>query len=263
VTVRRSLKFRVQVASAVVFLGHAAGLCLLLPHLYARHLEEDLRSRADTLARSVACLFAGTDERASATRLPDQFVEWLAAESGVAGIALLDGSGNVIDGWPSEGAAWTLSVERDLGEEGSRRRYLGTATVPESPGPASEIVVRMATDGYVQERGNVRWLFASIFLLTGAMLLVLMKYLGRTVLLPIAEIRRAAENLADGEAEVNVPVSGDWEIAELGTFIRTLGLNRSRSRVFMPPDVKALQRLVRKEGTAPEERESESAPADE
>ncbi len=208
----------------------------MLPKAYEHQAREDLRDRTLTAATGLVSLVSARTAAASETMAPlDGLEPWLQSQPDLESALVLTTDGTVIDRWPSDGPAWSDGgIPAGQVQEG-RSFYVASVPAPLAGGELVHMLVRTSADDLVRDLENVRWLFSSIFLLGGAAFLVLAKYLTQTILEPLENIRRAAQNLADGEPLVNIPEDGDDEIVELGGFIRTLGNNRRHSRILNIP----------------------------
>ncbi len=221
-------------------------VCLVLPTAYEIHARSLLVDRAQSLAQGAAVVFSDPDRDIDTSGFDDISV-FLGSDSTFEVIAIVDESGTVLARWPEKASSLGATV---VPTDGPRRNLTfapGTQAISNADPPRS-VHVRLSTRELVLDLENVRWLFASIFLFTSVVFFVLTTYLSRSILNPLQEIGRAARNLADGEPVVTVPVTGDREIDELGSFISKLGENRRRSRVMMSP-MAVLSSQKRRENT--------------
>lgn len=224
---------RVLAASALAFVGLTAMICMVLPHAYETHAREQFRTTAKSLARGIC--FQLQDPMALEEEVSlEGLASWFVAHPALDACLLLDESGAVIDRWPANAPGWSDDVPGATTVE-TKRNTTAFQPLVENGDRARTIAVRLSTDGLIHDLENTRWLFASIFLFTSGVFFVLAKYLTSTILNPLEQIGRAAQNLADGEPVVVVPKTGDREIDELGAFISKLGENRRHSRVMESP----------------------------
>ena len=232
---------RVGAACGLAFLGLTAVVCLAMPRAYEAQARSAFGERALGHARALAFLdeSPGKDDRHAVV------AGWLATEPSFVSAAITRQDGSAVARWPvgstmpGAGKSEALSVVRV--SDG----YLAHHPIITDDGTRLTASVLLSSESLVRDLENVRWLFASIFLFTCGVFFVLTLYLTRTILEPIEQIGRAAMDLADGEPLVNVPMTGDREIDDLGNFIRTLGENRRHSRVMENP-LDVLSRRSRK-----------------
>lgn len=234
VRVRRSLRTRVIAACALAFLGLAAVVCLVLPAAYEVAARTAFEERAATTARGLASLVR-TSRSGTEKRVLDSLVSWLVSDPAVTGAAILDGKGGVLARWPESGPEFAGELPTAATVLSTASWFLGYHPLGELDPAGRTVVVRLSNAALIHDLENVRWLFSSIFLFTSVVFFVLTRYMTRTILQPIEEIRRAAMGLADGEPAVEIRETGDREIDELGEFITKLGDSRRHSRVMMNP----------------------------
>lgn len=231
IRLQRSLRMRVLAACALSFLGLVAVVCLAMPRAYEAQAREAFRSRCVSLARSLA--FLRVDPGSEQGR---ELVEsWVAAEEHFVAAAIVTPDGRVVERWPDGSAVTSETIPVDADARQVSGAYVAYHPIITAEGESLVAAVRVSSDALVRDLENVRWLFASIFLFTCGVFFVLSLYLTRTILTPLEQIGRAAMDLADGEPIVEVPMTGDREIDDLGNFIKKLGENRRHSRVMENP----------------------------
>ncbi|MGQ0720413.1 MAG: hypothetical protein ACT4PE_02440 [Candidatus Eiseniibacteriota bacterium] len=239
VLLRRSLRLRVVLATALAFVGLGTVVCLVLPRAYAQQSRDNLRERAFVLAQGVSYIVgggvvAGEDGLGPLTGLLD-------AEPDFDSIVFLGPDGAVRSHWPESVARWSATVPPGTVVLEGRDHFIGVSRVQGS-GEVAAVAVRLSTARMVTDLESMRWLFAAIFLLTCGAFWVLSTYLARGIVDPLEDIRRAAMSLADGEPRVVVPRSGDAEFDELSRYLDELGQKRRHSTVMASPNVVAYLR---------------------
>jgi hypothetical protein len=225
---------RVVAATGLAFVGLGLVVCLILPRAYQQQAKAHLRERTEILARSVTLALQREYGRSGEVSL-SIVSEWLGPEPDFEAAVVLDSQGNVLDGWPAPTDGWGRQIPERLMVTESTGHFVAISRLVGTEESAAAVGIRTSTDRLHSDLMGVLWLFASILLLTCAGFVVLATYLTRGILHPLEEIRKAAMDLADGEPLVNVPMSGDLEIDELGGFIAALGAKRRHSTVMQNP----------------------------
>ena len=233
ITLKRSLRMRVLAASALAFVGLTAMICMVLPHAYETQTRQHFRTNALDIARGIT--FQLEDPTTPSGRVSvDELGSWFVAHPAMEAVIVLDAGGHVIDRWPTTAPGWAGEYPVASTVE-TKHHTTAFQPIVQNGESTYTVAVRFSTDELVRDLENTRWLFASIFLFTSGVFFVLAKYLSSTILNPLEQIGRAAQNLADGEPVVDVPRTGDKEIDELGAFIAKLGESRRHSRVMESP----------------------------
>jgi hypothetical protein len=254
VVLRRSLRLRVVLATALAFVGLGTVVCLVLPRAYAQQSRDSLRERAFVLAQGVSHLVSAglvQDETD-----PGPLAGLLDAEPDFDSIVFIGAEGKARAHWPSSVARWSAAVPEGTVVLEGRDHFVGVSRV-QGPGAVAAVAVRLSTARMIGDLESMRWLFAAIFLLTCGAFWVLSTYLARGIVDPLEDIRRAAMSLADGEPRVVVPRSGDAEFDELSRYLDELGQKRRHSTVMPTPNVVAYLRE-----TSPVEKARQEPPAE-
>ena len=231
IRLQRSLQMRVVAACAMSFLGLVAVICLVMPRAYEAQTREAFAARALSLARTLAFV---TDSPAADSPQHQILQEWLSTEEAYRAAAIFDPEGQVVEQW---GTSIQLAAPptTNASVHSSTNYYSALHPMTDSDGRHLAAAVQLSTEALIRDLENVRWMFAALFLFTSVVFFVLSSYLTRSILTPIVEIGRAAMDLADGEPDVQVPVTGDKEIDELGAFLHKLGESRRDSCVMESP----------------------------
>jgi hypothetical protein len=237
VLLRRSLRLRVLLATALAFVGLGSVVCLVLPRAYTEHVRESLHERTFVLTQGVAHLVAGS---ASPETAFGTLVGLLDADPDFDSAILLGPDGAVRAQWPEHVARWSAAIPQGTVVLEGRDHFVGVAKLRGSEALAA-VAVRLSTARMIADLESARWLFVAIFLLTCGAFWVLSTYLTRGIVDPLEDIRRAAMSLADGEPRVVVPHSGDAEFDELSRYLDELGQKRRQSTVMANPVVAYLR----------------------
>lgn len=227
----------------------------MLHHVFEFQAREDLRTRTRLLAEGASASLGRALTAASAPAanfvsptleprvdelLSAEFLalnSWLESDPDFESVHLLDGSGAVLLSFPervgSRETATDLHVLPPAGEARLiERKGEFRAIVPMSTGPNSTISPPLAVEVFCSTKRlvghlqSIRWLFVTIFLLAGAVFAALALFLTRGVIHPIEELRRGALRIANGEANVKFPLSGDREIDEIARFVTSIAERR-------------------------------------
>lgn|GEM_PF-3313209 len=215
------IRVRLHLSCAVALLGLTAVSGVTLHQVFENQAIDHLNERARVLAQGAAAFLSSPDTTEGADRLPE-LVSWLESDPDFESIRLLGENGNVLytSSAAVVAAAPTTVVAPHLNSfvavaRATRATNTLQAEVALSP-------VRLARD-----LENIRWLTVSIALLAGAVFAALSVYLTRGFVLPLEQIRRAAHRIANGETNVRVPVSGDWELDQFAHFFQSLAERRT------------------------------------
>jgi methyl-accepting chemotaxis protein len=203
-------------------LGLTAVSAITLHQVFENQAVDQLNERARILAQGAAAFLSSRDTAEGADRLAE-LLAWLESDPDFESIRLLGENGNVL--FASRGAAPSAPHAAGASHLDSfvaaARAMRGTSTLQAEVALSS---VRLARD-----LENIRWLSMSIALLAGAMFAALSIYLTRGFVLPLEQIRRAAHRIANGELNVRVPVSGDWELDQFAHDFQSLAERRTAS----------------------------------
>jgi hypothetical protein len=195
----------------------------VLPQVFQHQAREDLRERTRLLAEAAAQTLTASR---TAPREPEldlrRIADHFTSSPDFLGVAAFDGDGRIIHQWPAAGPPWPAAVTPDGPLQEMRNQTVSFTRLAEPIGPIAMIGVRTSTTRLQTDLLNLNWLFVSIFLFAGAIFMALAVYLTRAVVHPLEELRLAARRMADGEAGVRLPVSGDRELDELAGVISTL-----------------------------------------
>lgn len=261
VRLHRSLRLRVTLATALAFVGLGVLVCVILPRAYAEQVRESLRERTQILTHGIAFLLQREALRAPpGTPAPGHLgrvAGWLDAEPDFESAILLDSDGATISGWPDGQADWSVEIPPFATVVQGRDHFVGIAPVA-GPAGVAAVAVRTSTARMAGDLENMRWLFGAIFLSACLAFWVLSNYLVTAIVDPLEEIRLAAMCLADGERVVDVPVSGDREIDELGRCLDMLGQKRRESTLMTSPLLSYL-RAKSPVSKAPKRKDTESS----
>lgn len=231
IRLQRSLQMRVVAACAMSFLGLVAVICLVMPRAYEAQTREAFAARSLSLARTLAFV---ADHPSADSPQHQVLHEWLSTEESYRSAAVFDDTGNVVEVWGT-GVQLAGPLTMTATVEPSTNYYTALHPMTAADGRHLVAAVQLSTEALIRDLENVRWMFAALFLFTSVVFFVLSSYLTRSILTPIVEIGRAAMDLADGEPDVRVPITGDKEIDELGAFLHKLGESRRDSCVMESP----------------------------
>lgn len=229
VRLRRSLRTRVIAACAMFLVGLASVVCFVLPRAFETVARDGLRERARSLAAATAFQLSRTGDAGI-----EDVGRWLATENDFESVAILDDAGAARIQWPPDAAGWEDPVDRAVHYSESVDHFLALAPL-DAAERGGVVAVRMSTVRLHGELASVVGLFASFVLMAGAGIFILARYLVQTVLAPLEGIQIAAERVADGEAWVTVPSSGNPDIDELGGLIAELGDGERPTRTASAP----------------------------
>lgn len=237
-----TLRVRILVASALALLGLTSVVGATLHQVFEFQAREDLRTRTRLLAEGAStavarAVTAPTNETAAIeVALRAEFFAmnaWLESDPDFESIHVLDDAGRRLLSFPDRGFPTDSSAERRLlpppGETKLVERsdgFLAIVPLAEPAGRARAIEVRCSTKRLQADLEGIRWLFASIFLMAGAVYSALALYLTRGIVHPLDEIRRAGLRMMSGETNVRIPTSGDREIDDIAHFLHSLAERR-------------------------------------
>lgn len=208
---------------------------------FENQAREGLRTRTQVLARGMATVLVEASSGEFPLPAPKDplestvyaFNSWLEADGDFSSLVLREATGEVVVAFPKvSGEESTIPrgngilTQNDTKFIETSDEFIAIVPVISSGAPPRFLELRMSTDRLHAELKSIRWLFISIFLLAGVVFVALSVYLTRGVVLPLEEIRRAAQRIASGEANVKIPLSGDREIDEIAQFFHSIAERR-------------------------------------
>ncbi len=237
-----TLRVRILIASGCALLSLATVVGVTLHQVFEYQAREDLRTRTRLLAGGASSALARAayapshEADAIEIALRREFFSlnsWLESDPDFESVHVLDDAGRRLLSFPDrDDPSGASAGRRFLPPPGETKLVEGStatfAIVPleVSAGRARAVEVRCSTKRLHADLLGIRWLFASIFLLAGAVFSALAIYLTRGVVHPLDEVRRAAHRLASGEANVRIPISGDREIDVIAHFLHSIAERR-------------------------------------